>query len=575
MRLEQSSNSPGPSLRTGKSELSPAIVSRAAIRAGILTAAGVLALVPEANATTWWWPENDNAVYAPAQPPQKRYPRKHHQLDSRQEKLIEKQATKPQGPLLISVSIDQQKLRVYDANGLLAESPVSTGTRSHATPMGVFSVIQKNKWHRSNIYSGAPMPYMQRITWSGIALHAGMVPGYPASHGCIRMPTAFATKMWGWTRMGARVIVTPGDITPTNFTHALLLTKRPAPPEAPMASDPQTPTKSSKSDKAGATEPANDSTSAQPPELRASISLDEPRASVKTADASATSPSGNVVLSDSSRRQDSSEPLAAPMTTASADAPAESSGGVSKDDSADRTADAPPLNDVSKATGAEPDAVDPSTTATIEKAATPKADESKAVAAEKALPSNEKTPSVQTSDKPDGSPDAVQSKDQSRATDSANKPAAELPVAKRGGGQIAIFVSGKDQKLYVRQNMTPLFDVPVAIAPSDRQLGTHVFTAELAKDDSIRWTVVSLPSSRRTEDQSNSRRPKKNLATEVKASSETDSPAAALDRLTIPPEAMARVAEAITTGASLIVSDQGISASGETGQGTDFIVRLR
>jgi len=76
--------------------------------------------------------------------------------------------------------------------------------------MGVFSVIQKNKMHRSNIYSGAPMPYMQRITWSGVAMHAGVLPGYPASHGCIRMPMAFAVKMWNWTRMGARVIITPG-----------------------------------------------------------------------------------------------------------------------------------------------------------------------------------------------------------------------------------------------------------------------------------------------------------------------------------------------------------------------------
>ncbi len=124
---------------------------------------------------------------------------------------------KPQGPLIIAISIEQQKVRVYDANGLFAESPVSTGMKGHSTPMGVFSVIQKNKMHRSNIYSGAPMPYMQRITWSGIALHAGVLPGYPASHGCIRMPTAFAVKMWNWTRMGARVIITPGLITPANF----------------------------------------------------------------------------------------------------------------------------------------------------------------------------------------------------------------------------------------------------------------------------------------------------------------------------------------------------------------------
>ena len=103
-------------------------------------------------------------------------------------------------------------MKIYDANGFFAEAPVSTGMKGHPTPMGVFSVIQKHKLHHSNIYSGAPMPYMQRITWSGVAMHAGVLPGYPASHGCIRMPMAFAMKMWNWTKMGARVVVTPGEM---------------------------------------------------------------------------------------------------------------------------------------------------------------------------------------------------------------------------------------------------------------------------------------------------------------------------------------------------------------------------
>src|SRR5262249_46143161 len=129
--------------------------------------------------------------------------------------------------------IDRQKMTVYDSNGVFAESPVSTGMKGHSTPMGVFSVIQKQKYHRSNIYSGAPMPYMQRITWSGIAIHAGVLPGYPASHGCIRMPMAFAVKMYNWTRMRARVIVTPGTVSPPqNFSHALLATVRVAPQPA-------------------------------------------------------------------------------------------------------------------------------------------------------------------------------------------------------------------------------------------------------------------------------------------------------------------------------------------------------
>ena len=87
---------------------------------------------------------------------------------------------------------------------------------------GVFSVIGKERWHHSNIYSGAPMPFMQRITWSGVAMHAGVVPGYPASHGCIRLPPSFAPQLFGMTKMGARVLVAPRDVEPVEFSHSFL-----------------------------------------------------------------------------------------------------------------------------------------------------------------------------------------------------------------------------------------------------------------------------------------------------------------------------------------------------------------
>ena len=84
----------------------------------------------------------------------------------------------------------------------------------HPTPIGLFSVIGKERWHHSNIYCGAPMPFMQRITWSGVAMHSGVVPGYPASHGCIRLPAAFAPQLWGMTKMGARVVVARRETIP-------------------------------------------------------------------------------------------------------------------------------------------------------------------------------------------------------------------------------------------------------------------------------------------------------------------------------------------------------------------------
>jgi hypothetical protein len=179
-----------------------------------------------------------------------------------------------------------------------------------------------------------------------------------------------------------------------------------------------------------------------------------------------------------------------------------------------------------------------------------------------------------------------QKKDQGRLLGTektpAVKPDAAAQAAPKRSGPIAVFVSRKDAKLYVRQNFAPLFDVPVTIAPSDRPLGTHVFTAEVDKNDAnvLHWSVVSLPAptrnaERRDEDERVSRRRKVAGAVEMKAPAPVpDSPAEALDRLTIPADARARIAEALSTGSSIIVSDQGI-AGGETGEGTDFIVSLR
>ena len=131
-------------------------------------------------------------------------------------------AKQPSGPLLLAISIGSQRVTVYDNGTPVAVSPVSTGMAGHLTPMGVFSVIQKQRWHHSNLYSNAPMPYMQRITWSGVALHAGVVPGHPASHGCIRLPERFAVRLWGMTKVGARVVITRGEAAPYEIAHPRL-----------------------------------------------------------------------------------------------------------------------------------------------------------------------------------------------------------------------------------------------------------------------------------------------------------------------------------------------------------------
>jgi lipoprotein-anchoring transpeptidase ErfK/SrfK len=105
------------------------------------------------------------------------------------------------------VSIKSQKVTIYDSDGWILRAPVSSGQKGRETPAGVFSVIQKDADHHSNLYDDAFMPHMQRITWSGIALHGGPLPGYPASHGCIRMPYDFAERLFEKTRPGMRVMI--------------------------------------------------------------------------------------------------------------------------------------------------------------------------------------------------------------------------------------------------------------------------------------------------------------------------------------------------------------------------------
>lgn len=112
------------------------------------------------------------------------------------------------GAISLHVSIAEQRLYVYRGGRLVAVSTVSTGMAGHRTPTGNFTVLQKHQWHRSNLYSNAPMPFMQRLTWGGIALHAGENPGRPASHGCIRLPYAFARRLFGETALGTRVSMT-------------------------------------------------------------------------------------------------------------------------------------------------------------------------------------------------------------------------------------------------------------------------------------------------------------------------------------------------------------------------------
>jgi len=140
----------------------------------------------------------------------------------------------PEGPLQIVISIGSQRLWVYDKRGLIETTIISTGVGGYPTPTGVFAVIDKEQTHYSNIYRGASMPYMQRLTMSGVALHSGMVTGRPASHGCIRLPHPFAIKLYKLTELGVRVIIAPNEPVPEDIAHPLLFVRKPVPPAEPI-----------------------------------------------------------------------------------------------------------------------------------------------------------------------------------------------------------------------------------------------------------------------------------------------------------------------------------------------------
>lgn len=507
-----------------------------------------------ADAQVYWPMDPGSSVYA--EPPQFEPPRP--RVARARQKLPDapKETAKPVGPITIAISIENQTLKLYDQNGLFAESPVSTGMRGHSTPMGVFSVIQKNKYHRSNIYSGAPMPYMQRITWSGVAMHAGVLPGYPASHGCIRMPMNFAMRMWGWTRMGARVVIAPGEVSPSDISHPLLIARKPEirPVAATTTPDKHAET-TPKSDRSSIVEAA----AHEKPQLRlTSMSEGEP---IRTADASGALP----------QKSDAGDVVVAQRWDAGRDgspAPEEKTEGV-KDG-------ATPPKDGASSDGANKDdatKTDGSNAgASGDKPADAKSDDKKSEAPKETLTETPKEASAET---------PKNDKDQARATDPV-APANVTPLlegsaefvgpVKPRSGHLAVLVSRKENKIFVRQNFEPWFEAPVTIAASDRPLGTHVFTvrADKADADALRWSVVSLPAPMHMEE---APRRKRGEAPVVTAPAQPSSPKEALDRLTIPEETMQRIASAIAPGGSITVSDRGLGD--ETGRGTDFIVPLR
>ena len=334
------------------------------------------------------------------------------------------------------VSIKSQQVTFYDADGWIMRAPVSTGTTGRETPAGVFALLEKDKDHHSSMYDDASMPNMQRITWNGIALHGGPLPGYAASHGCVRMPFGFAEKMFDKTRIGMRVIISPNDAEPVDFSHPALFV------------------------------PNADAIAAAP--AMAEAALREAAEAARTADeakkAAAKAPREIGALTASLRKLQGLKTRAAAELTS-----ADKALTAAKTDEAKARAEDFKQKAAAKATdlGTQFDTAKADAQPKLE-AATAAKDAAKAAEKKKT-----ETAKAATEAKLALEPASIYI---SRATQklyvrrNTHKPAPD------GGGEV----------------FDTSIEVPVTIRDPGKPLGTHIFTAQARNDTGLRWTAVTI-----------------------------------------------------------------------------------
>jgi hypothetical protein len=342
-------------------------------------------------------------------------------------------------PIMAIVSIKTQQVTFYDADGWIYRAPVSTGIKDRETPAGVFALIEKDKDHHSTMYDDAWMPNMQRITWNGIALHGGPLPGYAASHGCIRMPYGFAEKLFDKTHIGMRVIIAPNDPAPVAFSHpALFQPKAEAIAAAPARA-----------------------------ETLAAEAAEAVKAAAEAKKAAVTTARETKSLAASLRNLERAK-KSADAELAHAGKALDKALASAKTDQAKAQAEERQQKAAAKAA----------------ELAT-KLDAAKADAASKR-------------DAAAAAKDTVKPAEAKKAA--AVKAATEAKLALE---PVSIYISRATQKLYVRRNTHKrwpdggeVFDasieVPVTIRDPDRPIGTHVFTAMARDGAGLRWSVVSI-----------------------------------------------------------------------------------
>ena len=440
-------------------------------------------------------------------------------------------------PVMAIVALSEQHVTIYDADGKILRAPVSTGQTGYETPAGIYSVLEKNREHYSNLYDDASMPFMQRITWSGIALHAGQLPGHPASHGCIRLPAGFAERLFESTKLGMRVVIVRDDMRPISFAHPALF--KPGPIVSDMATPAETSSITPEPIAMNLGAAAADGTAAKPRTWRsiAAAKKAEADAAAKTAeDARRTVVSANGEVARVAKALRMAE--------------------VAKRKAEDQ------LQDIESALTSDPERLSDDRKAKLEEAkekAQAKLQEAQARLDAAQVEGNAKMVAA------NAAKDAVKA-----ALDAKDAAAKEARLAQNKTAPVSVFISRKTQRLYVRQGLQPMFESEVTIRDPQAAIGTFVFTAlNYTSDDAtdLRWTALAMypdptdpgtPPSRH-----GGRRGGEPRATDARAAK------VALERISIPQDTIDRIREVASPGSAVIVSDEALS--NETGKGTDFV----
>jgi len=479
--------------------------------------------------------------------------------------------------MLAIVALGEQQVTIYNAHGKMLQSPVSTGARGLETPAGIYSVVQKEEFHQSNVYEDGNMPFMERITWTGIALHGGVLPGYPASHGCIRMPEQFAQSLYGLTSVGMRVVVVRDDIAPAEISHPALFT--PAAPGS-MAST----TAQLEMLKAQAAAKSAEAVAAS---KRAAAARQV--AAKKAAEAASASRNLRAAESATARSEETLKAAVRAGEAANAgsiSAPSVRQAELAKERAANRLAHAQAQLEADKEKVEFKDkdeakvAQGQAELKTAEEKLTAKFDEARTqleLAKQKAAAQLAEVQARLAAAKTQAqarADEAALAETEGKSAEAARELAAEaFSEASQKLFPISVFISRKTQRLYVRQNYVPVYEAPVTIRDPDTPIGSYVFTA-LGPDTNgaMRWNVVSMYKGSGSEPPPAAEKHKSDHRSAQIARADVVGAKAALSRIVMPKDVVERFSDVVLPGASLIISDEG--ASIETGKDTDFVVLM-